>query len=169
MANRSMVEICAVIDPIAGLGLRTWRTSDVDALVAAWNDPEIAQWNPVPPVPSHEFADAWITGAAVQTSDDVGIDAVIERDGALVGEIGLQVNRERQLAEIGFWIGAEHRGQGLGSTMLELGVALGAQLELQGLVALVDPANERTIALLESARWPELPTQSNRRAFVHRF
>ena len=53
--------------------------------------------------------------------------------------------------------------------MLELGVALGAQLELQGLVALVDPANERTIALLESARWPELPTQSNRRAFGHRF
>ena len=149
--------------------LRPWESTDAEVLVAAWNDPEIARWNPVPPDRSIAFADAWVTGAAVQWEGDVGIDVVMERDDVVIGEIGLQVAQERGLAEIGFWIGEAHRGQGLGATMLQLGIALGTQLELQGLVAMVDPADDRTIALLDGAGWSELPaTQSTRRAFAYR-
>lgn len=165
MAPQSLLDLCNSIEPVEGVVLRPWRETDVTSLVAAWNDPEIAQWNSVPPDSSPEFASAWITGAAVQTADDVGIDAVMDRDGEVIGEVGLQVNRDQNIAEIGFWIGAVYRGQGLGTTMLNLGTSLGSALGLRGLVALVDPANERTVQLLEGAGWVEMPTKSERLAY----
>lgn len=169
MSNRPVAAVCSSIEPIDGVALRTWRAEDAASLVEAWNDNEIGRWNPVPPDASIEFAQAWIAGAAVQATDDVGIDVLMDRSGTLIGEIGLQVNREQRIAELGFWIGEAHRGQGLGSTMLQLAVGLGEALELRGLVALVDPANGRTIRLLSGASWDELPTRSSRRAFAVRF
>ncbi len=168
VAPQTLIDLCNLIEPVDEVGLRPWSESDVSTLVGAWNDPEIARWNSVPPDPSAEFASAWITGAAVQTVDDIGIDVVMERSETLIGEIGLQVNRPQNIAEIGFWIGEHHRGQGLGTTMLELGKLLGLQLGLRGLVALVDPANERTVQLLEGAGWFELATRSDRRALACR-
>ena len=164
-----MSAVCASIEPVDGVSVRPWSLDDATTLVAAWNDPVIARWNPVPPDSSIEFARGWIEGAAVQVSTDRGIDVVMIREKAVVGEIGLQVDRVQPIAEVGFWIGHESRGQGLAAPMLSLAIQLGKAVDLRGLVAMVDPANERTVSLLSGARWAEVSTKSQRRAFAQRW
>lgn len=136
-------------------------------LAAAWADPEIARWNPVPPDTSVEFAASWISGTGAQTAASVGIDVVVT-DGEILGEIGFQIDPERGIAEVGFWIRSQARGQGHGTTLLALALAMAQQLELVGLIALTDANNQAAIAVLTSALWSEVPTKSERRAFARR-
>ena len=148
--------------------IRPWRLEDASALLAAWTDPEIARWNPVPSEPTLEQAEHWIRGASQQTASDVGVDMVMDLDGEVIGEIGLQIDWTQRIGEVGFWIGHDHRGKGRGATMLHLAAQLGERLKLRGLVALVDPANGVALALLERNGWTEVPTSSRRRAFAVR-
>lgn len=136
-------------------------------LAAAWADPEIARWNPVPPDASVEFAASWISGTGGQTAASVGIDVVMT-DGEVLGEVGFQIDPERGIAEVGFWLRAEARGRGHGTTLLTLALAMAQQLELVGVVALTDSNNEAAITLLARVGWSEVPTKSERRAFARR-
>jgi RimJ/RimL family protein N-acetyltransferase len=106
-------------------------------LAAAWADPEIARWNPVPPDASVELARSWISSTSDQSAASVGIDVVLI-DREVLGEIGFQIDPARSIAELGFWLRAEARGQGHGTTLLTLALAMAQQLELVGLVALTD-------------------------------
>ena len=136
-------------------------------LVDAWNDPEIARWNPIPPDPSMEFASSWIAGTSSQTVVSVGIDVVIvDVSDRVLGEIGLQVDPRQQIAEVGFWIAGVHRGRGHGRALLRLSIDLAEHLELLGLVAMTDAANSAAVALLTANGWAEIPTKSARRAFA---
>jgi len=165
---RSIGEICDRLGPIGGVALRPWRVADAEVLVAAWTDPEIARWNPVPPDPTVELAESWICSTEVQNEASVGIDVVAVRDGSVAGELGLQVDPAQLIGEVGFWVGADHRGSGVGRTLLTFATSLATELELRGLVALVDSGNVGAIGLLSSMSWPEVPTTSNRRAFAYR-
>jgi len=136
--------------------------------VAAWHDPEIRKWNPVPPEPTRELAESWIGGTSSQNEASVGIDVVLDRHGAVLGELGLQVDVAQEIGELGFWVTADARGTGVGRTLIRLAERLAGELELKGLVALVDPANQGALALLGDAGWPEVPTKSKRRAFAQR-
>ena len=166
--NRTIGDVCASIESVDGVSLRPWHVDDADVLVAAWNDAEIARWNPVPAEPTHALATSWIQGTASQRSNSSGVDVVMVRDGEVIGEIGLQIDRQQQVGELGFWIAASKRGEGLGSTMLDLACGLGGAVALRGLVAMVGPGNPAALSLLRGAGWNELPTQSSRKAFARR-
>ncbi len=164
-----MGEVCAEIEPIGGVRVRPWRTSDAEVLVDAWHDPEIGRWNPVPADRTLEFAAAWIEGTSSQTVASVGIDVVIvDAADRIFGEIGFQVDPGRKIAELGFWIASAHRAHGHGRSLLGLSVALAERLELVGLVAITDAANAAAVALLETSGWIEVPTTSARRTFARR-
>lgn len=93
--------------------LRPWHLDDVDALVAAWADPDIARWTGVPASPDADTARRWIGGEADRRAHGLALDLVVVRDGTLVGEVGLVVvPRRASTAEVGWWTAADHRGQG---------------------------------------------------------
>ncbi len=171
--------MCAHISAHDGYLLRPWAPEQAHVLLAAWHDSAIAEWNPVPPEPSIELAQSWINGTAEQNEASIGIDVVmvdagVEPDGgtgsgeSVAGEIGLQVDPAQGVAEVGFWLAEGSRGKGRAKTLLRLAEALANELELKGLVALVEPENERAIKALQDSGWPELPTKTNRRAFAQR-
>lgn len=167
---RSLPEVCAGIADRDGFVLRPWNADWAQTLVDAWSDPVIAEWNPVPPEPSITVAKTWIWGTASQNEASIGIDVVMVdvASGKVAGEIGLQVDPSQAIAEFGFWMASEFRGKGMAKTLCAFATDLASELELKGLIALVDPANEAAIGLLESLAWPELPTKSERRAFAYR-
>lgn len=161
--------VCACLESTGGLQLRPWHEDDAPFLASAWQDPDIARWNPVPPDSTAEFAANWIRGTASQTIASIGIDVVLVDDAnSVFGEIGLQVDPERSIAELGFWLHADVRGRGFGRTLLVMAERLAEQLELVGLIALVDLQNDVASGLLIKAEWNELPTTSTRRAFANR-
>lgn len=166
---RPLAEICDRLSPIDGHRLRPWDLADAEVLSRAWNDVEIARWNPVPPDTSVTFAASWIAGTGLQNEASVGIDVVMVDVGDdVLGEVGLQVDPVQSIAEIGFWLTDAVRGQGRGRMLLSLGEQLAQQLELLGLVALTSAENAAAIALLSSSGWNEVPTNSTRRGFARR-
>ncbi len=155
-------------DTTGDAGLRTWRVGDAPALLAAWNDPEIARWNGVPPEPSVELATKWLTGASRQTTGSPSVDVVLVDDSdEILGEIGFVIDRQRQVAEVGFWVGGAHRRRGVGSRLLTAARQLAPALELERAFAISETENEAAIALLGACGWPEVATTtSKRRAFL---
>lgn len=141
---------------------------DVEALVAAWGDPEIARWNPVPAELSPEHAARWIAGTRSQTVTSPSIDVVLcGPDGMLIGELGLQVDHDRMLAEIGFWVASEHRGRGHGLTLVCLAEQLAPMLGIRRSIAVTHTENDSAVRVLQRAEWPEVATTTaDRRAFV---
>jgi RimJ/RimL family protein N-acetyltransferase len=102
--------------------LRSWRTDDLDELVAAVNDPEIGRWMPAIPHP-YTYADgrAYLARAAVRD----GAFAVVDTEsGRLLG--GITVNAQNWgRAEIGYWVRADSRDRGVASRALTLVAAWG--------------------------------------------
>ncbi|WP_370619875.1 GNAT family N-acetyltransferase [Mumia sp. Pv 4-285] len=96
-----------------GLTVRPWRASDVDALVRAYEDPEIQRWH-VRSMTSAEAA-AWITSAEARWSVESGAQwAVVDRDDALLGRVGIRdVDLADGLTELGYWTVPAARGQGV--------------------------------------------------------
>lgn len=165
--HQSLTAILEEVPTVDHLRLRPWHSADVPELVAAWADPAIAQWNRIPPEPNTRTATHWIAQAAEQTEHSKSIDVVVSNaHGVLIGEIGLLVDHDRSIAEVGFWIAAEQRGAGLSVTLLQLAEHLIGRLRIERAVAVVDPANTASIAALQRARWPEVATTSKRRAFT---
>jgi RimJ/RimL family protein N-acetyltransferase len=96
--------------------LRAWRDTDVPALVAACQDPEIPRWTPVPQPYGEADARAYLLTrhdhihagtaapfAIVDTSDP----------GRALGSIALiRIAWEHGRAEVGYWLGREARDRG---------------------------------------------------------
>jgi len=153
-----------------GVDVRAWRPTDVAALTAAWVDEEIVRFNGVPPDTSAEFAERWIAGAVGQTLESPSIDLVVEdKHGAVIGEVGLRIDRSRGLAEVGFWVLANARRQGVATRLLLAAELLAAPLGDLQLFALTASDNMSAIAVLESRPWDEVDTTtSEKRAFRYR-
>ena len=110
--------------------VRSWRTDDLDELVAAVDDPEIGRWMPAIPHPySHADGRAYLARA----TDREGAFAVVDaRTGRLLG--GITVNAQNWgRAEIGYWVRADARDRGVASRALVLvaGWGLGRYRRLQ--------------------------------------
>ena len=102
--------------------LRAPRESDAEAVRAGAQDPEIARWTSVPEDYALEHAQAYIADslAAVREGRRVNLLA-FRRDGAFVGAYGTPVlDRGTSTAELGYWVAADMRGQGLGTRALVL-------------------------------------------------
>jgi RimJ/RimL family protein N-acetyltransferase len=149
--------------------LREWRLDDAADLAAAWADPEIARWNPVPADIGVDAARRWIIGVLERPVNSAVVDLVmVDAGDTIVGEVGLRIDRTRRIAEIGFWIAAARRGSGEGRRLLSLASAHADAAGVRGLLAVTDPENSAALALLDRAGWLEVRTADARRAFVDR-
>ena len=89
--------------------LRHWRADDADAVYEACQDLDMLQWLPLIPRPyTREDARAFVTREL-----DLGPHQfAIEKDGRVVGSIGMTVN-QNETAHLGYWCLRSERGQGI--------------------------------------------------------
>ncbi|MFD4908208.1 GNAT family N-acetyltransferase [Kitasatospora purpeofusca] len=97
------------------LVLRAPRESDIDAINAACQDPEIQRWTVVPSPYRRSDAEYFVSDLALngwRTGENL-VWCVFEREsGALVGTQGLALRAGGTVAEIGWWATKEFRGRG---------------------------------------------------------
>jgi RimJ/RimL family protein N-acetyltransferase len=108
--------------------LRPRHESDLDALVAACQDPEIPRWTSVPSPYTRADAEAHHAATANDAAEGraVRLFAVDARDDTLLGSISLlDLDREPGYAEIGYWVVAEARGRRVATRAVELLTAWG--------------------------------------------
>jgi ribosomal-protein-alanine N-acetyltransferase len=95
--------------------LRRLELSDAPQVYEYMKDREIAYNTFLIPYPYPEgAAEEWITGAhqSAEQGDDLGFAVMRKADGLFMGACGIHLNPEHQRAEIGYWLGKPHRGQG---------------------------------------------------------
>ena len=133
--------------------LRPWQRDDVDAVVAACQDPEIQRWTQVP-VP---YERAHAEGVVRDIAPDMwtkggGLFAVEPRDGGpLVGSIGLFEPRDGY-AEAGYWTAPGGRRQGFTAEALRVLAAWAFDdLGLHRVELHVDPENAGSCGVAERA------------------
>ena len=129
------------------ISLRRWREDDVDAVVAACQDPEIHRWIPVLPQPyRREHALAFVRGEVEGIGED---QLAIVEDGRVVGSIGMGVNRNRT-GHIGYWCARQARGRGVTTRALRLLSLHGFEERgLQRLELITDPDNHASQRVAE--------------------
>lgn len=144
-------------DPPLGDGdivLRAWRLSDVPALAAACQDPEIPRWTVVPSPYTEHHARDFIAGCGEDryAGRELAL-AVVDQRRALLGAIGLgRFEWDDGKAEIGYWIARETRRRAVGAraTRLLARWAL-TDLGLELLELLANPENEASQRLAKRA------------------
>jgi 8-oxo-dGTP diphosphatase len=144
------------------LTLRPLQADDAAALHRLVNDWEVAKTLARVPFPyPRDLADEWIASTRAQISAGTAWHLAITRieDGAeaLLGCVGLTLDAKNpREAELGYWIGRRHWGQGLGPEAAGRLVhwAL-ANLEIDRLVASALVDNERSAAVLRRIGFKE--------------
>jgi RimJ/RimL family protein N-acetyltransferase len=131
--------------------LRPWRDSDLEALVRACQDPEIARWTPVPENCGEGEARAYLMRRydAIHAGVEAPFAIVNAADGTdLLGSISLvRLAWEHGRGEVGYWLAREARGQGHSTRAVRLICKWGfeslglARIEL--LAATGNPASQR--------------------------
>ena len=94
--------------------LRSYRDSDVDALVKYANSPKVTKYlrEHFPQPYTHADAEAWIRH--VRGRDPETILAIATED-ELIGNVGLYLQEDvyRNSAELGYWVGEPYWGRGV--------------------------------------------------------
>jgi RimJ/RimL family protein N-acetyltransferase len=114
------------------LVLRPFRSTDIDAVFRASQDPETQRWIGLLPVPyTREDARKFIEDIAMKEREDgLGLSGAIEADGELVGTGGLYLRGGRLGPEIGYTIAPWARRRGYAAeaarALADWGIALGA-------------------------------------------
>jgi RimJ/RimL family protein N-acetyltransferase len=135
--------------------LRLPQESDAHAIAEGCSDPEVARWTLVPSPYTLEDARAWIALATVQSKGDRELALVIVRPGEdrPVGGAALRVRTDPEPhGDIGYWVAAAARRQGVGkrAVLLLADHGLGA-LGLPFIEISVSPDNEASRRLALSA------------------
>jgi RimJ/RimL family protein N-acetyltransferase len=97
--------------------------SDHAEVVAAFQDPDIALWNPAgnggEDVDLEEWATLWIARRSAWSSEHASWVARAS-DGTIVGQVSLfNLDHVGGTAEVGYWLTPRGRGRGLGAAMLD--------------------------------------------------
>src|SRR5690348_6832407 len=105
--------------------LRPWSVHDVPALVDAWADEEIQKWTRVPVQRGDADALRWIASEQLRRDRSLSLDLVIgpadEADPTVLGEVGMvPLAGGPSRAELGWWVGAPHRRQGVATRAVGL-------------------------------------------------
>lgn len=95
--------------------VRPWgERGDVEALVAACNDPEIASFLDLIPQPyTPRDAAAYLELCRHGWQDGSSTNFAIVLDGPAVGSVGVRIGEGDGVAEIGYWVAAQVRGNGV--------------------------------------------------------
>lgn len=135
--------------------LRPWRDSDVPALVAACQDPEISRWTRVPARYGESDARAYVMMRhdAVAAGISAPFAIVSADDDALLGSISLmRFAWGHARGEVGYWLAAEARGAGHTTRAVRAICAWGFEtLKLERIDLLASVDNERSQRVAERA------------------
>jgi ribosomal-protein-alanine N-acetyltransferase len=136
--------------------LRPWSAHDVDALVAAWSDEEIRKWTRVPAQQDAGAALRWIAAEQLRRDRGLALDLVIAPaapgDDTVLGEVGMvPLAGGPSRAELGWWVAAPHRRQGIATRAVGLFAGwLQQELAFTDLFAEVDPDNPASVWVAEA-------------------
>lgn len=111
--NRPVAERPTILT--ARLTLRPFTPGDAAAVGALCGDREIAAGTLLIPHPySRADAEAWIAThqAAFEAGTQVVFAVALRATTAVVGSVGLAIERAHDRAELGYWIGREHWNRG---------------------------------------------------------
>ncbi len=104
--------------------LRPLRPQDGDAVIAAFEAPEIPRWTTVPTPYGRPEWEQWLVTSAELQRQGVGLNLVIadpEDDARVLGAIGLNsVDLTTGNADIGYWTAREVRGRGIAARATRL-------------------------------------------------
>lgn len=134
--------------------LRRHAKADAPAIAALIDNWNVVRWLSTVPHP-YTLADAesWIQQTETAWMAGRDYQFVIERqqDAALIGHIGLTVDRRDLSGELGYWIGEPFWGHGYATEAAEATLAFGFErLSLRSVWARVMPDNVRSVAILEN-------------------
>ncbi len=117
---RSAVELACELPE--GYSLRAMHESDLHELHERIerNRDELGKWLRWAQEPSLESTRGHLTRGLAAEREGHGVRRAIVIDGAIVGDVGLDVDRDNNAGGIGYWLDRDHRGRGL------VGAAVGA-------------------------------------------
>ena len=133
-----------------GVHLREWRSEDLDDLVDMLDEPGIARWTPMPSPFDLEAGIAYLKRTHQGRVSGQRIQLAITVDGGRpLGEVLLfGVDAGLKEAELGYLVGAPHRGRGLASGALTvLSGYAHSTLGLRRLLLRIDPCNVASSAV----------------------
>lgn len=134
--------------------LRRWRASDAPEIAAACSDKETQRWLPLPSPYTERHALEYV--ATMQESAATGrefalaiVDPGSDRP---LGSIGCRMARERGVADVGYWIAPNARGQGVATAALRaLSDWVFANLHPARIELVTDPDNVASQRVAEKA------------------
>ena len=146
---------------LRGLALRPWARADLPAFRALLDDPAV--WSHLPeayPDPLDDAAAATLIDLANRL--DTHLVRAVICDGQPVGQLRLELTPlqgGRGFAELSYWLGRAHWGQGLGTAMVSGATArsFARMPQLLRLVAKVRPENPASARALEHAGFRPCP------------
>ena len=147
--------------------LREWRPADAPLLVGLFDDELVRRFTPLPNPFDLPAAEAYLERARRARHDGQRVQLAITADGEEpLGEVLLfGIDHDRSEAELGYVVGAAHRGRGLasGALILMAGYARD-RLDLTRLLLRIDPGNAASCAVARRAGFtltdePPLPQQ----------
>jgi [ribosomal protein S5]-alanine N-acetyltransferase len=105
------VKMAYVALETARLGLRSYSADDIAELVPLINQPEVAATTLRIPHPyTEDDAKGFLT--LLEDPDRLWLAITLRSDGHQIGGVGLTLSRQHQQAELGYWLGPQHWGQG---------------------------------------------------------
>jgi len=136
-----------------GLVLREWTDEDLPAMSGLFDDPDVARWTPLASPFDADAAEQYLERAREARTAGRRLQLVVTLDGgAPLGEVMLMLKDTEGEAELGYAIGAAHRGRGLSARAVRLLTGLAYDtLGAHRVVLRIDPANAPSIAVARAA------------------
>jgi RimJ/RimL family protein N-acetyltransferase len=137
-----------VVVPGDGVVLREWTQADLPALVELFDEAEIATWTPIESPFDAAAAERYLRRARARRAEGRALQLAVTSDGdAPLGEV-LLFDPAGGGAELGYAIGAAHRGRGLArAAVLALVDHAAASLGLSTFLLRIPPANAASQAV----------------------
>ncbi|GAA2995510.1 GNAT family N-acetyltransferase [Streptosporangium longisporum] len=137
-----------------GLHLREWTDDDLPAMVALFDEPQVARWTPLRSPFDADAAREYLSRARAARAADRGVQLAVTDDGHRArGEVLLfRTADDDGVAEVAYAIGARYRGRRLAVRAVEVMAGYAAtSLGMRGLVLRADPANGASVAVARAA------------------
>ena len=134
--------------------LRRWRPGDAAAIATACSDKEIQRWLPLPSPYDESHALEYVAMMEEDAATGRGFALAIVDPGSdrPLGSIGCRMARARGVADVGYWIVPNARGQGVATTALRaLSDWVFANLHPARIELVTDPDNVASQRVAEKA------------------